>query len=719
KSLLGVTFEGFGTGDVSLHAGDVAHPMMDGYQANETIRDYANVGYLHFQPVAAGATVLATETVGGQTFNAVLATQTGGDNVHFATDALLADNNLLWQAIQQVTKAPGAVEIGLQMSRQTSLFAARNDMDQSQERQDVSPENGGPGIYDVMLPILQQWKADYNFVGSYYINIGNNPPEQTTDWSVSKPYYQQMLAMGNEIGTHSYTHPDDTNLLTAAQIEFQFNQAQQVIEQQLGINVTGAALPGNPEKIAAASQIIQYFDYISGGASTFGAGYPGAFGYLTPALADKVYLAPNVSFDFTLTGWLNLTPAQAEEAWAKEWGALTSHADVPIILWPWHDYGPTEWLIDPPAASKFTTEMYTNFIARAAAAGAEFVTLDDLAQRIESFEKSSIQTSVSGNVVTATVTGNDVGKFALDIDGGQTIQKVQNWYAYDSDSVFLARTGGQFAITLGAVADDITHITALPARAELLSLTGDGTNLSFSAIGEGKLVIDLVNPAGLSLSVTGAEIVSLAGDRLELNLVGTGQHDVAVTLSAAPVNHAPVITSNGGGDTATISMAENGTAVTTVKATDQEPGALHYAIAGGADANAFTIDETTGAVAFKAAPDFEAPGDVGGNNVYDIVVQAIDGLGLSDSQVLAVAVTDVAGVARTGNGSANSLTGTGEADTLDGRGGNDTLTALAGNDILIGGAGADTLLGGAGNDTIRGDGGNDLITGGAAQQRVG
>jgi Ca2+-binding RTX toxin-like protein len=717
KSLLGVTFEGFGTGDVSVHAGDASHPMMDGYQANELIRDYTNVGYLHFQPVTAGASVLATETVSGQTFNAVLATKTGGDNVHFATDALLADNNMLWQAIQQVTKDPGAtIEVGLQMSRQTSLFAARNDMDQSQETFDVSPDSG-PGIYDKLLPILQQWKADYNFVGSYYINVGNNPPDQMTDWSVSKPYYQQMLAMGNEIGTHSYTHPEDTNLLTPAQIAFEFNQSQLVIEQQLGINVTGAALPGNPEKIAAASQIIQYFDYISGGASTFGAGYPGAFGYLTPALADKVYLAPNVSFDFTLTGWLNMTPAQAEEAWAKEWGALTSHAEVPIILWPWHDYGPTEWIIDPPAGSDYSTEMYTNFIARAAASGAEFVTLDDLAQRISSFEKSEVKTSVNGSLVTATVTGNDVGTFALDIDGG-TIQKVQNWYAYDSDSVFLARNGGQFSITLGATQDDVTHITALPARAELLSLTGDGTNLSFSAIGEGKLVIDLKNPAGMSVNVTGAEIVSLVGDRLELNLNGLGQHDVSVTLSAAPVNHAPVMTSNGGGDTAAIAVAENGTAVTTVKATDQEPGALHYAIVGGADKDAFTINETTGALAFKPAPDFETPADVGGNNVYDIVVQAIDGLGLSDSQALAIAVTDVAGVTRNGNILPNSLTGTGEGDTLDGKQSNDTLTGLAGNDILIGGSGSDTLLGGFGNDQLRGDGGNDLLTGGAGADRL-
>jgi Ca2+-binding RTX toxin-like protein len=721
KSLLGVSFGGFGTGDVSVHAHDTANPMMSGYQSNELIRDYTGVGYLHFQPVAGSASVLVDQQIAGQTYNAVLGTETGAKNVHFSTDAMLADNNLLWQAIDYVAKdGAAAPSAGLQMSRQASIVAARNDMDQSQERFDVALEDGGPGIYDKLVPILQQWKADYNFVGSYYINIGNNPPDQMTNWSISKPYYDAILALGNEIGTHSHTHPEDTNLLSASQIEFQFNQSQQVIEQQLGINVTGAAVPGMPEKLGISTQIIQYFDYISGGASTVGAGYPGAFGYLTPDLTDKIYLAPNVSFDFTLIDFKNMTPAQAAAEWAKEFNALTGHADTPVVLFPWHDYGATAWQTDPPAASKYTTEMYTQFIAMAAQAGAEFVTLADLAERMRSFEHSKVSYSTTGNVMTASVTGTDVGKMALDVDGGQHIQNVQNWYAYDDDSVYLPRTGGQFSITLGAVADDVTHITALPSRAELLAVTGDGTNLSFSAIGDGTVVIDLKNPAGQKVHVAGAEIAGLVGERLELTLVGAGQHDVAVTMSPpSPVDRAPVITSNGGGDTANISVAENSTAVTTVKATDQDGGALRYAILGGADKDAFAIDDTTGVLAFKTAPDFEAPADIGGNNVYDVVVQAIDTGGLADTQALSILVTDVKGVSLTGNGSANALTGTGEADTLDGRGGNDTLTGLAGDDTLLGGAGADTLLGGPGNDTLMGQGGADRLSGGAGADVMG
>ena len=77
-------------------------------------------------------------------------------------------------------------------------------------------------------------------------------------------------------------------------------------------------------------------------------------------------------------------------------------------------------------------------------------------------------------------------------------------------------------------------------------------------------------------------------------------------------NNAPIITSNGGGNTASVSIAENTTAVTTVTATDPDVGqTLSYSISGGADESKFTIDPTTGALSFITAPDFEPPTDTG------------------------------------------------------------------------------------------------------------
>src|SRR4029453_11050727 len=124
-------------------------------------------------------------------------------------------------------------------------------------------------------------------------------------------------------------------------------------------------------------------------------------------------------------------------------------------------------------------------------------------------------------------------------------------------------------------------------------------------------------------------------------------------------------------------------------ATDPDAGqSLSYSISGGADAAKFTINATTGALAFVTAPDFEVPGDANSDRVYDVTVQVSDGIA-TDTQALAIAVTNVDGITVTSN--AATITGTGEDDSLTGQGGNNTLLGLAGNDILSGAGGADTL----------------------------
>jgi Ca2+-binding RTX toxin-like protein len=161
----------------------------------------------------------------------------------------------------------------------------------------------------------------------------------------------------------------------------------------------------------------------------------------------------------------------------------------------------------------------------------------DLAQRIKAFEqaKFSYNFNSASNTITATVTANQIGTFALDVEKGQTIASVSGWYAYDSDSVFMDADGGTYTIKLGT-SEDVTHITALPARAQLLSVTGDGVNLNFSIRGEGKIAVDLTDPQGRELNVTGAEIVSRNGDKLELKVSGSGDHDVSVTLKPAALS---------------------------------------------------------------------------------------------------------------------------------------------------------------------------------------
>ena len=707
--------------DVTIKATDASGAILDGYADGQVVRQYTGVGWNAFTSVSGTGQTIATETINGQTYSAAIATQTGGRNVIFSSEAVMADDNLLQKAIDYSVHGSG-LSVGLQMTREAGMFASRVDMDQSQEREEVNPENNAPGIYDKLLPILTEWKTNYNFVGSYYVNVGNSPTTgQSTDWAVSLPYYKQLLDMGNELGSHSYTHPENTNLLTDEQIKFEFGQSRAELEKQLSaflgktVTVGGAAVPGAPEQIATSQEILKYVTYLSGGYSGVGAGYPNAFGYMTPqnAADDKVYIAPNTSFDFTLIEFQKKTVAEASAIWAKELAALTAGGDAPVVVWPWHDYGPTMWTTSG-LASGYTKQMFTDFIAQAAKADLEFVTLADLATRISAFQNTTITSTVVGNTITATVSAT-TGTFSLDVDGqstGQIIKSVAGWYAYDADTVFLPKVGGTYTITMGAAADDVTHITALPMRAELTALSGDGRDLSFTVQGEGKVVVDVKAPGTDWVTVTGGKIASQVGEILTIDIGAIGAHDVKVGHEA---NVGPVLTSFAGGTTGALSIAENGTALATITATDANSvwgDTIKYSIAAGSDGANFTIDASTGVLKFINAPDYETPTDANRDNIYAVTVVATDARGAIDTQTLSIGVTDVVGITKTGSILSETMNGTSEQDVLDGSWGNDVINGLGGNDRLTGGLGNDTLNGGDGNDTLIGGDGKDILNGG-------
>ncbi|WP_431303425.1 VCBS domain-containing protein [Sediminicoccus sp. BL-A-41-H5] len=137
-----------------------------------------------------------------------------------------------------------------------------------------------------------------------------------------------------------------------------------------------------------------------------------------------------------------------------------------------------------------------------------------------------------------------------------------------------------------------------------------------------------------------------------------------VAITVTNVNEGPSVTSG-----ATASFAENGSGtVYTATGTDPENSALTWAL-GGADAARFDINTNTGVVTFKTAPNFEAPADVGADNVYNITVTASDGTLSSAAQPVAITVTNVnegpsvtsgatASFAENGSGTVYTATGT-------------------------------------------------------------
>jgi len=198
------------------------------------------------------------------------------------------------------------------------------------------------------------------------------------------------------------------------------------------------------------------------------------------------------------------------------------------------------------------------------------------------------------------------------------------------------------------------------------------------------------------------DVVVTASDGIK-----TDTQALAITVT----NVAPVITSNGGGDTASLIIDESEDFSNTVVAS--EPGVTStviYSIAGGADAARFHIDQTTGELTFITAPNVLTPSDAGADNIYDVVVKASDSNNvdaLSDTQALSIEVrrfiygTELADTA---------LNGTAAGDYIFGLAGNDVISGLGGNDVIDGGTGADRMTGGTGNDTYVVDNVLDRVT---------
>ena len=181
-----------------------------------------------------------------------------------------------------------------------------------------------------------------------------------------------------------------------------------------------------------------------------------------------------------------------------------------------------------------------------------------------------------------------------------------------------------------------------------------------------------------------------------------------VSIVVTDVVETPTITSNGGGAIATVALTENGTGVTQVTAiSPMGEIPLLYELTG-IDAAYFYLDAVSGSLSFREAPDFESPNDANGDNIYEVVVRAIDpaaggaqGVG---EQSLSVIVNDLA--------LDSSITGTSAPETLTGTVSGENIFGLDGNDKIYGRAGADRIQGGAGKDRIFGEDGSDEIDGG-------
>jgi len=370
----------------------------------------------------------------------------------------------------------------------------------------------------------------------------------------------------------------------------------------------------------------------------------------------------------------------------------------------------------------------------------------DLFSTIEGSTRKIYSTdgSAAGTILLDTLTGGDASIPPRELGtlnglGLYAVYKSSHYHVYSTDGTLagtrlLLTTSGnpEGVVGIGSVTDgwrsgstfvDVQENQAVAADIDAVSAAA---GISFRIVGgadAARFAIDAITGMLTFVAVPNHENPGDAGrdnvyDVIVRATAGSLTRDQALAIRVGNVNDPPAITSNGGGISAALNVAENKISVVTLSASDPDAAStLTYRIEGGADAALFRINAATGALTFAAAPDFERPADANRDNDYEVIVAVSDGLA-TDTQSLSVRLTNVVESASEGNlvfgTSGNdviteSVTAAGQptATVRD-----DVVLAAAGDDQVYGGAGADRLDGGPGNDVLGGDAGDDFIDGG-------
>ena len=236
-----------------------------------------------------------------------------------------------------------------------------------------------------------------------------------------------------------------------------------------------------------------------------------------------------------------------------------------------------------------------------------------------------VKATEAGNTNTTThsvaVTVTDVGDVAPSFTSASSASFVEN------------ATGA--AYTAVAVSD-------VTGAAVSYSISGGADSAKFS-INSSSGVMRFVSSPDFETpaSAASSNVYDIVITATEANNTNTVTQSVAVTVTDVG-DVAPVFSS---ASSATFAENATGAVYTAVAVSDVMGASISFSISGGADSAKFSIN-SSGVVSFVSSPNHESATDVGGNNVYDIVIRATEaGNTHTVTQSVAVTVTDVGDVA--------------------------------------------------------------------------
>src|SRR6185436_17179457 len=243
--------------------------------------------------------------------------------------------------------------------------------------------------------------------------------------------------------------------------------------------------------------------------------------------------------------------------------------------------------------------------------------------------------------------GNNVYDIVVHANDGahDTTQAVAISVTNVNDSTPVITSNGGGAAAAVSVAENSTAVTTVTAT----DADGALNPLTFSLVGGADVAKFAINGASGALSFLSAPDFEAPADAGSNNIYdvtvqvsdGTNIDTQAIAVTGTNVNentNAPVFTSGN-----SVSTSENVLTTAVVydaNATDANGDPITFSLSAGGDNDRFSINSSTGEVRFLASPNFEAPADAGGNNVYDIVVHAND-VAHDTTQAVAISVTNV------------------------------------------------------------------------------
>jgi hypothetical protein len=326
------------------------------------------------------------------------------------------------------------------------------------------------------------------------------------------------------------------------------------------------------------------------------------------------------------------------------------------------------------------------------------------------------------------------------------------YYGTGSDPTVLVNLQGKGALDIVGGGNVVTGPDVTVTGTALVPDNGAaGTALSLTVdpvISAAEVHAVSYTVAGLDVGATGVATFAAGGTTVTANVAANGTFAVNLSglangpvMSSLAIKNAagntanavgnvsmldttvPVITSNGSGGTASITMVTGQTLVTTVIATDIDPRPLTYAITGGEDQALFHVTNGN-QLSFIAAPDLNALPSTGAIPGYQVGVTVTDAHGGFTTQQITVNVSPnphlssgavsyfdaVGGVyvdlptqlGRRADAGVSYQPGPANvmAVATDHLSGVHNVTGSGFDDLFVGDTGTDFLYGGAGNDLL-------------------